>query len=391
MREVLAAAAGAIPDKFADRPRVEAQIRKSIGWVYNELGESALAEPHLVRALVLFESTAGPDDQETLDTLTRLAGLRHMQGRHGEAAALHETLLERRRRTLGDDHRLTVQTMSNLGSNYRQLGRYAEAEPLLVAAVEGRRRILGPHHPGTYRSMEVLAGLHHSMGRHEEAERLFRETISGVQEHLGADHAEFCGPNIHMARMYLDLGRTRQARETIEGALDPCRRTWGNLHVYVIDEYDTASLAWIASGEWAYALARLGELRGRIEAEHGEDHPRVADVLWFMGRVEAARGRKAHAEAHLHRAMTVRGKPGRVPAPEITFWRACERGMLGDDNAALDLLQQAVDAGFGGSNLIELSPDLKRLRDQPRYKSLLARARQNASSPPPGSTVASSR
>jgi serine/threonine protein kinase len=391
MREVLAVAAGTIEGKFAGRPRVEAQIRKSIGWVYWQLGEHASAEPQLVRALELFESTSGTDDLETQEALTRLAGLRHDQDRPAEAAALSEEVLRRRRRTLGDNHRLTVQTMSNLGSNYFAMGRYSEAEPLLVAAVEGRRRILGPHHPGTYRSMSSLANVYYETGRSEEAVSLYRETSAGVREHLGTDHAEFCQPTTNLAMVYFDQGRIPEARETIESALDPCRRVWGPIHPFVITAVDIASQVWSARLEWDRALTALGELLGAIESERGQDDPRVARVLWCLARVEAARGNKARAEADIHRAATLQTKSKESTASDILYVKSVERGILGDLPAALDLLEKAIDAGYAQADDLFYSPEFRPVRDLPRFKSLLARARANWMSPPPISPAASSR
>jgi tetratricopeptide (TPR) repeat protein len=379
MRDVLAVAGGKIEGKFAGQPKVEAQIRKSIGWVYDQLGEPALAEPHLVRALELFERTAGPDDPDTQDTMTRLAGLRHGQGRFAEAAALHEELLRRRRRTLGDDNRLTVQTMSNLGSNYLGMGRFADAEPLLIKAVEGRRRILGPNHPGAYHSMGVLAADYYGLKRREESERLLKETLEGIRPHLGPDHAEICWPTQNLALLYLETGRPREALPTIESALDACRHAWGDGHPFVAEALDTASRIWIALGEWDRARVRLHEMLATIGPRPGSGGLQAANILWLLGRVEAARGRLPEAEPFLQRALALREKSGMVAAPELKFWRACETSVRGDGPAALELLRKAVESGYANPDKIEYAPELKRVSHDLRFESILARARTNRS------------
>ena len=50
MEEVLGRAAARIAGKFAQQPRVEAEIRLTIGGVYMDLGDNTAAQPHLERA-----------------------------------------------------------------------------------------------------------------------------------------------------------------------------------------------------------------------------------------------------------------------------------------------------------------------------------------------------
>ena len=50
MREVLRRAAGAIRDRFHDRPLVEAAVRTTLGNALNGVGAPAEAVPHLERA-----------------------------------------------------------------------------------------------------------------------------------------------------------------------------------------------------------------------------------------------------------------------------------------------------------------------------------------------------
>src|SRR5262249_10725186 len=54
VEEVLGRAAARIPDKFANTPRIEAEIRQTVGDTYNYLGDYRSAQPHKERAYELF-------------------------------------------------------------------------------------------------------------------------------------------------------------------------------------------------------------------------------------------------------------------------------------------------------------------------------------------------
>ena len=59
--------------------------------------------------------------------MNNLAGTYHALGQMKEAAALHEKVLEARRRTLGDEHPDTLLSMNNLAGTYCDLGQIKEA------------------------------------------------------------------------------------------------------------------------------------------------------------------------------------------------------------------------------------------------------------------------
>ena len=57
---------------------------------------------------------------------------------------------------------------------------------------------------------------------------------------------------------------------------------------------------------------------------------------------------------------------------------ACLRAIGGDPQAAMVLLGQAIDLGFGGTNLLDANEDFASLRSLPEWPALVARAEQVA-------------
>ncbi|HXU72871.1 MAG TPA: hypothetical protein VN947_26310 [Polyangia bacterium] len=67
---------------------------------------------------------------------------------------------------------------------------------------------------------------------------------------------------------------------------------------------------------------------------------------------------------------------GNAPAmgPVQLYNLACEKSLAGDRDGAFVALDQAIAAGFGALDTMEKDPDLKRLREDARWKSTIERA-----------------
>ncbi len=65
--------------RFGDEPLIEASIRHTLGTLYFNISRYKAAEPHLKRAVQLYEKQLGEDDLTTLDCMNNLATLYYRQ------------------------------------------------------------------------------------------------------------------------------------------------------------------------------------------------------------------------------------------------------------------------------------------------------------------------
>ncbi len=94
-------------------------------------------------------------------------------------------------------------------------------------------------------------------------------------------------------------------------------------------------------------------------------------VGWFaMGGVRHAQQRYEEAIACYLRVLPGAPPPARARA---VYNIACAHARLGRDDDALTTLREAIDAGFRRAGFIEADPDLASLRDDGRFRALLAR------------------
>ena len=141
MHEVLSVAAERIEEasrpggRFAEKPLVEASIRKTLSETFRLLGDYREAEPHAKRAVELCCRVLGDEHPDSLQAMKGLATVFYWDGRYAEAESLQLDTLQTETRVLGEEHPQTLGSMCSLAAVYCGQGRFDDAEPLIVKAV----------------------------------------------------------------------------------------------------------------------------------------------------------------------------------------------------------------------------------------------------------------
>src|SRR5262249_21467940 len=128
----------------------------------------------------------------------------------------------------------------------------------------------------------------------------------------------------------------------------------------------------------ALALTKLDRLEEARRAEerarerltrHLDLNPDDARACVLLAGVLAKFGETERARPLVARAMSL------ASDDDATLYNAgCVLATLGEDEQALDALEKAIGAGLaGGGDWVSHDPDWERLRDNPRFKALVAR------------------
>jgi tetratricopeptide (TPR) repeat protein/TolB-like protein len=119
-----------------------------------------------------------------------------------------------------------------------------------------------------------------------------------------------------------------------------------------------------------YAAGHADSAR-TIVAALSRAHPRDERYAGLLGVLAAQRGDRADA-ARFDRLLVTLARPfGRGQA---TYWRACIAALSGERDTAVDLLRQALDAGYTYQVRFldaHVEPSFATLRDYPRFNELL--------------------
>jgi non-specific serine/threonine protein kinase/serine/threonine-protein kinase len=282
----------------------------------------------------------GPDNPDTVMSMSNLAVLLHAEGRYSEAASLVGQVLEIRRRVLGPEHPDTLASMNNLCIELRRLDKFTEASQLGREALNIERRVLGPEHALTLSTMANLANSLASEGKFAEAEELDSQMLQIRQRVLGPDHPDTLTAMGNLASDFDSLGQYAKAEQLQRKAVDTMRRALGP--------------------ENPYTLNGMQDLAGILSHEH----------------------RYAEAEKLFLQEIDVRTKlPRQLDLALAWYHFACGAAAAGHRDEALTNLRKSVDLGFTDAQRMTSDKDLKALRDDPRFSSLVAEAKSGAAAP----------
>jgi eukaryotic-like serine/threonine-protein kinase len=271
-REILDRAATDIGTGLAQDPDVQSQMMHEMASTYNNLGLHARAQTLAQQALDARLSLHGSNDPKTLESMSQLGLILHMEGHDADAEALDRRALAAERRILGSDDPLTLETADDLATVLNTLGHYPEAEKLehevvdsstrrlglesaltlraknhlgsilfyaghsadaekvLRPALDIERRVWGPDHPETMKATTMLAICLHHQDRFAEAEPLYREVLASSERVLGTEHQATAVAMVNLADMFADEERLPQAEKLFREALAILVRVLGPDH-----------------------------------------------------------------------------------------------------------------------------------------------------------------
>jgi len=189
-REILDRAANDIGTGLAQDPDVKSQMLHEMAGTYNNLGLHARAHELAQRALDARRSLHGADDPKTLESMTQLGLILHMEGHDADAEPLDRRALADERRVLGSDDPLTLETADDLAMVLKPLGRFPEAEKLAREVVDTSTRRLGPESALTLRAQNHLASILFYEGHAADAEKVLRPALDIERRVWGSDHPE---------------------------------------------------------------------------------------------------------------------------------------------------------------------------------------------------------
>jgi tetratricopeptide (TPR) repeat protein len=287
-----------------------------------------------------------------------------------------------------------AEALTMRGWLYRRLGRWDEMHAAFVRAVE-----LNPRHPDVLQNAGQAAAW---LRRYAEAARYYDRAVAAAPDDLDyavnrAYHEIYWHGDLHMLREVVRRAETTDLRT---------RRPWAwwlALFEGRFDDLDAIVAQWAPEN---------------FEAGSGLTLPRsmfTANNAWLRGDRDSARSAAAEARRDFERQLA-----GRKDADRFAYWRAYLAALdgdapsarrwldaeeryarsiddavllkgasdsrmqamvlLGERAAALDLLERALADPVGGGDFayagqVAIDPFWKDLRDDPRFKAIIAKHR----------------
>jgi tetratricopeptide (TPR) repeat protein len=277
LREMVDNTAERLSRELVDQPEVAADLRSTLGGVYDALGLYPRAESMFRDALDTRKRLFGERHAKVAESMHLLASALYHQRKAVEAEPLFRTALDIRRSALSPTDPLIGQSLNNLALALSFQGKLAEAEKLQREALALQIRLLGSNHLDVATSLHNLGSALSAQRRYLEAEPLFRQALAIFLQAYGEDHPDVASVQHSLASVLSQQGKESAAEELFRSTLRIKKKLLGPDHPEV--GATERNLAWTlrAQGKWteaeaafrnALAAARRGATFSPVDLEN---------------------------------------------------------------------------------------------------------------------------
>jgi serine/threonine protein kinase/tetratricopeptide (TPR) repeat protein len=351
LREILDETAKGIGKGLKDQPEVEAEVRATLGEVYqalavypeaetmyrtalelrrhvfgpghptvalslNELGglrviqgnkiNLAEAETLFREALAIAQRRFGAESAEFATSLTGLGTALEMQGRLPEAEAAQRQALVVRRKLTGPENAGVAEVLDNLGSVLRREGRLPEVEDIQRQILPMMIKLFGPVHPRVADCLGNLAFILAEEGKLGEAENLHRECLAMRKTLFGPEHPDIAESLHNLANVLADERKFTEAEDLYREAAAMRAKFLGHNHRYVGASLNNLSRVLREQQRLAEAEAVERQALEVYTAALGAEHPVVAIGLYGLAALQRDQGKLTEAEHTARQCVELR-------------------------------------------------------------------------------------
>jgi len=238
--------------------------------LYWQMGEPAVAEPLLAKALTVFRRSKTADDPALATAIANEAGILRELGRIDDSERLYREVIVSKKRALGADHPSVANTLSQLTTLLLEdRGDAKGAEALSREGLAIRQKSLGERHPYVAISLNELAGALRADGKLDEAEATFRQALALRREVLTAGHPHIAYSLVGLAAVLTERDRAAEAELLLVEALAIRRASLPGDHWLLGDTESRLGSCLVQLGRTGDGVALLERGHTAIEAKLG--------------------------------------------------------------------------------------------------------------------------
>jgi serine/threonine-protein kinase len=414
--------------KLAYEPAVQADLERTLGNIYKNLGRMPEADTLLASALVHTRRLPHADPADVVQGVVALALLRSDESRYDEAERLAREAVTLARRTLPVGHLVIAEATAGLGrvlvnreklddalpvlreaarlyrapgapekelagtltqmaNAYFYQGNYPAADSMFRAQLEITKRIDGPRHPDVADDLINIGAVQNEQGHYEEAVRYYRQALDITQGWYGEDSPKTADNQLTLARGVIWLEHFDEADSLLHRALASLVHAYGHDHYLVGGAYNEIGNIQLSRKRFGAAESSFTETARIYRKLYGEHSAKLGIALSNLGSVSLQAKDNARAEHYFRLALTA--YEGAVPATNsnvvishIKLGRSLTRQKRyaeGEQQtrAAYDVLRTQQDAGTSflkaaRSDLLEDYTALGRSADAAQFRAELA-------------------
>lgn len=285
-------------------PEVQAELKETLGTLYQNLGKVDEANTLLTSALAERKSLFGANHPQVAESLVALGLLRDDQAQLAEAERLVREGLEINRRHFPPSHPALAQATTALGKVLADRGSYEAAIQTLEKAVR-LQDAAGVPTPELTDSLYELAGAHFSAGHYEASRAINERLLPMYRQIYGERHPRVAGTLMTLGQIQHDLGHYRGAEGFERQALEIDREWYGNDSPETATDLTIFARTLVFENRFDEAVDLLQQSLTIKERVFGKVHPAVASSLNDLGNAASKQGKYDLAEEYFQREADI--------------------------------------------------------------------------------------
>ncbi len=320
LRKILDQTAERIGADLQNQREAEAELRTTIGKVYDALGDYVKAAAMLDEALRITKKLRGEEHKDVVFLLIARAQVLAEQGELDEAEAMLRHALEIDKKLAGPDGDVST-SLSNLGLVLENLGKLGEAETLHREALAMERKLKADGNKDVAISLNNLAVVLQKQAKYGDSETALREALAIQRKLFGDVHPEMATTLNNLANAVAYQNRLPEAEALFRELVPIQRKLLGNAHPNVAAGLNGLGLALLNQGRAADAEPFLTEAVEIERKARPGAHPQKAMITGNLGRVMEGLSKFDEAESLVREALDILSKLPGSEHPYMGNWR----------------------------------------------------------------------
>ncbi len=276
---------------MGDDPTLQAELARPLGLMLMSSGDMASASEALSISHRHLKATGQTRSRDYLKVTLELGYVASRLGRRDEARSHFEEVLAQGQR-LNDAHAdEPVLAQLRLGTLASEEGQLKEAARWLRLALAGAERQFGTQHASYRVALSELADVLKEQGQWAEARDLYASLYTGYTNQRSADAAL---ARYSMAQLDVELGRYRQAEQSLRELIGLLVEVWGEHDTYTNSARLWHAVALYHLGQHAASDTAIDEARRAAASSTEPDVPHFVAVI--QARHALRRGQVDRAE-----------------------------------------------------------------------------------------------
>jgi serine/threonine-protein kinase len=327
-------------------PAVQVSMYRTLGGIYQRLGNLTKAESLLQTALNRRRSLYGADNPQVAESLVAMGLLRVGQAKFDEAERLvRDGLAMSKRQLAADDpaiaraatalglvleergsykeaiatleeaariHAARQASSADLAATLRELfnsqfyaGNFATADEIGARVLAMTKQVNGERHALVAEDLINLGAVRYERGQYAEAERYYRDALVITEGWYGKDHFK-TGSNLTMLGRSLQMQlRLDESAEVLRRAVAIQERVFGPVHPRVASAVNDLGAVALRRGNYDEAEAAFRRMSDIYKSVYGTTHYLIGIAVSNIGSVYTGRGDHKRAEPFYREAIAM--------------------------------------------------------------------------------------